>query len=38
MVSEGPTKKLADLESSMLLDFFRLIEADEDSTPSIKLQ
>ena len=36
MVSEGGTKKMADLENSVLANFSTLVDADEDSTPLMK--
>jgi len=36
MVSEGTMKKLDDLEKCMLLHFFMLVEADEDSMALMK--
>ena len=36
MVSEGGTKKMADLENSMLANFSTLVDADEDSMPLMK--
>ena len=36
MVSEGDTKKMADLENSVLANFSTLVDADEDSMPLMK--
>ena len=36
MVSEGGTKKMTDLENSLLANFSTLVDADEDSTPLMK--
>ena len=37
MVSEGATKKMVDLEKSVLANFIELVEADKEATASMKL-